>query len=688
MTANTTDIASTLFSNRQLFIRYNQYKINRILQTLSSRDGQVFTVIPRLLHVHQKGLPGYIQEDVPCGIHNFTVNAECRFASERLFPNIIIRRNERFTPFIETVLLMGSTGSIAQSQKSDADFTIFINKDNVPDDQLSWFHKKLQMIEEWAWETYKLEIHFFINDIQEVKNNIFGESDTESTGSALAKLLKEEMYRTAVIPAGKIPFWWIFPVDTNDDQYEFMVKQIQNNQTLLNANDFLDIGNVDDISQGEFFGGSIWALIKSFKSPFKTLIKMGLLEEYMFNDTQSNLLCHEIKNKVFTGTPHEKIDTYLNLFERVDNFFRKTKSDVETDALRISFYLKVGTKVDRQDLAEGSSDPYKKVLIKLIRSWDWPEEKVLNLNSYFEWQMMEKVALGENINKILMSCYKNISEANNKLAEGKSLITERDTHLLGRKLFSFYRKTANKVENLFALVDGDTNEKELTFFLQQSSSRGKNEWYLIRGKTLALIEQIPEENIIKKASSLQFLIAFTCFNNLYNKDTALLLRAEHTLVNDVDLKILLGELSSFLSQMNIADIANEKLLAKDHIQQVFIIADFGNPVPREITMGNIQDCKNSSEYSQFINKRLQKIRSIITIYLTSWGELFCKTYSGLNCMSRCLTDMVPQVTGSDFQNQNFLKLFVPGSRKDGDSFQWLESYIIKSLKIRSQDPEN
>lgn len=688
MTANTTDIASTLFSNRQLFIRYNQYKINRILQTLSSRDGQVFTVIPRLLHVHQKGLPGYIQEDVPCGIHNFTVNAECRFASERLFPNIIIRRNERFTPFIETVLLMGSTGSIAQSQKSDADFTIFINKDNVPDDQLSWFHKKLQMIEEWAWETYKLEIHFFINDIQEVKNNIFGESDTESTGSALAKLLKEEMYRTAVIPAGKIPFWWIFPVDTNDDQYEFMVKQIQNNQTLLNANDFLDIGNVDDISQGEFFGGSIWALIKSFKSPFKTLIKMGLLEEYMFNDTQSNLLCHEIKNKVFTGTPHEKIDTYLNLFERVDNFFRKTKSDVETDALRISFYLKVGTKVDRQDLAEGSSDPYKKVLIKLIRSWDWPEEKVLNLNSYFEWQMMEKVALGENINKILMSCYKNISEANNKLAEGKSLITERDTHLLGRKLFSFYRKTANKVENLFALVDGDTNEKELTFFLQQSSSRGKNEWYLIRGKTLALIEQIPEENIIKKASSLQFLIAFTCFNNLYNKDTALLLRAEHTLVNDVDLKILLGELSSFLSQMNIADIANEKLLAKDHIQQVFIIADFGNPVPREITMGNIQDCKNSSEYSQFINKRLQKIRSVVTIYLTSWGELFCKTYSGLNCMSRSLMDLVPQTTGSDFQNQNFLKLFVPGSRKDGDSFQWLESYIIKSLKIRSQDPEN
>ena len=57
-------------------------------------------------------------------------------------------------------------------------------------------------------------------------------------------------------------------------------------QTLLKKEEFIDMGNVDDISQGEFFGGSIWALIKSFKSPFKTLMKMGVLEEYMFGETK------------------------------------------------------------------------------------------------------------------------------------------------------------------------------------------------------------------------------------------------------------------------------------------------------------------------------------------------------------------------------------------------------------------
>ncbi len=113
-----------------------------------------------------------------------------------------------------------------------------------------------------------------------------------------------------------------------------------------------------------------------------------------------------------------------------------------------------------------------------------------------------------------------------------------------------------------------------------------------------------------------------------------------------------------------------------------------DPGVSKITLGNIQDCKNASEYSQFINKRLPKLQSVISIYLTSWGELFCKTYSGANCMSRCLIDVVPQVYGSAFPNPNFLKLFVPGSRKDADSFQWLESYIIKSLKIRSTKSKN
>jgi len=675
-----TKISSTLFNNRQLFLRYNQFKIHRILETLSPADRLGFTIIPRLLHINQKGLPGYIQDDVPSGIYNFKINQECQLAAERLFPKIIMRGGENHSSFIKTVLLIGSTGSMAQSQKSDLDFTLLVDKNSVSPEKLDLFDRKLKLIEEWTWNSFNLEIHLFNNDILDVKNNIFGESDSESTGSAQAKLLKEEMYRTGVITGGRIPFWWIVPLNTDDQMYRNLYHLVKTNQTLLNPDDFLDIGNVDDISQGEFFGGSIWTLIKSFKAPFKTLIKMGLLEEYMFNNTKSNLLCHDIKKKIFSGVSYEKIDHYKNLFERVEKYFIATKTEREIDALRIAFYLKTGSKVNDNELIHGSTDPNKKMLIELINSWNWSSRKVEKLNSYLNWQMMEKVVLGNRMNQILMNSYKKISEANSKLGSGESLISKRDTHLLGRKLFSFYRKSLNKVENLFALVDGESSEKELTFLRHQTHPKDKGTWYLIRGKTLVLLELIPPDQIIKKASTLQFLIAFTCFNNLYNDNTILLLRAEQQSIKDQDLKTLLGNLSSFLAQVNIADISNEDLLTPARIQQVFFIVDFGNPIPQEITIGNINECQTNNEYSNYINKRLERIRSVVNIYLTSWGELFCKTYSGINCMRRSFKDLLPQTSDQDLDNPDYLKVFVPGSRRDSMNLFWLNTFILESLK--------
>ena len=260
------------------------------------------------------------------------------------------------------------------------------------------------------------------------------------------------------------------------------------------------MGNVDDISNGEFFGASIWALIKSFKSPFKTLMKMGILEDYMFTETKSNLLCHQVKQKIFNGTPHDEIDPYLLMFSRVQKFFQDTKEEKQVDALRAAFYLKVGTQVSGEELVNGSSHWKKIILIRMLKEWGWDDKKVELINKYYiDWQMNQKVELGDRINKILMGSYKNISEKNSTLDASESLITEKDTNLLGRKLFSAYRSAPNKVANIGALVDGKTNEKELTFLYEKPKLKEDNgTWYLIRGKAAVSIDQVDPNSIIKK----------------------------------------------------------------------------------------------------------------------------------------------------------------------------------------------
>ena len=673
-------------SNRQDYLMFNRFKIDRTMNTLSKIDRLIFLVIPRMLHVHQEGLPGYFDGNPPCGIHNFELNMEAQIAAEKLFPEIIIRRNPKLNPIIHTALLMGSLGSIAQTKKSDLDYTLLVNKKDFTDESMKLFQKKLNLIETWTWDNYKLESHFFINDYEEVKNNIFGESDSESTGSALAKLLKEEMYRTMIIVTGKIPFWLVSPVDCDDNQYNQLYEKLTSGKTLLKKEDFIDMGNVDDISPGEFFGGSIWALIKAFGSPFKTLMKMGVLEEYMFGDTKSNLLCHQVKNKYFNGTAYLDIDPYLGMFERVQKFFTETKSEEDVDTLRHAFYLKGGTQISVKEYEKGSKDWKKDTLIKMIKEWGWTSEKVNLVNQYSDWQMMQKVDLGNRINKILMASYKNISEKNKALDPGESLITEKDTHLLGRKLFSFYKPAPNKVDNLGALVDGKTSEKELTFiehYVDKTNKTDKPEWYLVRGKTRDPLEKIDKENIITKKSSLQFLLAFSVFNKLYSDKTGAWLTAEDESIKESELTALLQVLKKFIESVNIAALSNEDLLSKSEISQLFMIVDFGSPPPPEIVMGNINDCKNNKELNKFINSRIQRAKHISSIYLTSWGELFCKSYAGINCMPRCINDLSTQLSPERIEGLDFLKLFIPSGRKEILKVPWMNKFISRSLKIRA-----
>jgi adenylate cyclase class 1 len=453
----------------------------------------------------------------------------------------------------------------------------------------------------------------------------------------------------------------------------------------LNREEFLDLGNVDDISEGEFFGGSIWALIKSFKSPFKTLLKMGLLENYMFGETQSNLLCHEIKQRVFANKSFDDIDPYISLFERVQKFFSETKSQEDLEVLRAAFYLKVGTKVSSQEIEESSTDYKKRTLIKMIKQWGWSPEKLEDYNQFDFWQMKQKVALGNQVNKILMSSYRNISEKNKTLSKDESLITEKDTHLLGRKLFSFFRKAPNKVENLVTIVDGNTAEMELTFYCDLPQPPEKPTWYLVRGKSLSFVEYIPTENIIKKSATLAFLIAFAGFNKLFQSQTQVWIKSEGHSIREHDLRILLNQITNYSSLIDITSISNTDLTADEVINSLYLIVDFGTPLPREITIGNIKRCKTSEELQRFLDRRLERIKHLSCIYLTSWGELFCKTFSGMDCMSRCLAEISPQLKMESLKESNFLKLYIPSGRREILQIPWLNNYILRSLNKRGQE---
>ncbi len=666
-----------LFRNRLKFVEYNRFKLERILSSFAEPTRRVLSILPRLIHVNHNKLPGYVAPNTPSGIHRLKLNQETKRCLERVFPHVALHRMGTLAPVIHSMILIGSMGTIGQNEHSDLDFTLLVDRQSLSPEGLQLLKTKMERIEDWAWKEYGLEMHFFINDVEEVRKNIFGESDRESTGSAQAKLLKEEMYRTMTLFAGKAPFWWMVPVDTDDKRYRELYHLVASGRTALQAEDFVDIGNVDEISPGEFFGGSIWTLIKSFHAPFKTLMKMALLEEYILRPSRFNLLCHDIKRHVQAGVAHDDIDPYLALFDRVQKYFSEKKSGEEIDALRIAFYLKSGTRITSREMETIGKPPREARMLKLIHAWNWRGDTIDRLNRYPEWPMMEKVKLGNRVHKILMACYKVISEKKQELDPGRNSISQRDTHLLGRKLFSFYRKAPYKVENILAHVEGKALEEQLTFLHLPGKDKENPAWHLIRGPVVDINHPVVPEAVIRRAATLAFLIAFAAWNELFENKTRVFLRSQGFSIKDHDLRTILEDLAGRFARVDIASISNQDLESPQRITQLYLIVDFGLPLSRDLLAG--MEPSSATDAQPSAQERLTHIKTLSAIHLTSWGELFCKSYTGRDCMSRMLTSIKPEVNAQSLMEEEFLKVYIPSGEPANLKMPWLEEHILRTL---------
>ena len=97
-------------------------------------------------------------------------------------------------------------------------------------------------------ENFNLEIHFFLNDIEKVRQNIFDDDEDDSlAGSPLGVLLKEEFFRSSIVISGRAPFWWAVPADSDDRMYSQWLS-VAVGKGLMDS--FVDLGNLYPVANG------------------------------------------------------------------------------------------------------------------------------------------------------------------------------------------------------------------------------------------------------------------------------------------------------------------------------------------------------------------------------------------------------------------------------------------------------
>jgi adenylate cyclase class 1 len=248
-------VRDVLLANRKHFVTYNITRLRELLRYLPAKKLDLFYTIPLLLHVNSPDYPGYVDNPrIPHGIYGFYDSGFWRLAKKRL--NIEMKDVRPFVSksfCIKGIYLIGSAGSLGQTERSDFDYWVVVDKDAITDNQRGLLKKKLRMIEKWADETYGHHLTFFLLDSEQVRQNDFSGFDEEGLRTAQRTLLKEEFYRTFILIGGQIPYWAVLPVGLEDFQYREWVAAASCGGEGFFPDDYIDLGNLTCIKREECY---------------------------------------------------------------------------------------------------------------------------------------------------------------------------------------------------------------------------------------------------------------------------------------------------------------------------------------------------------------------------------------------------------------------------------------------------
>lgn len=601
--AQTLSIQQNLTIRLLRVLRYNKARIERALTLLPVEHRPLFHAIPFLLHVNHPQLPGFVDDEhIPFGINNYSFRQDIAEALNACFPDQTslfsdiksIWPRERA---IDALVLMGSIGSIAQTNHSDFDYWVCLDGTKFSASALDSLQQKLSAIERWAEKQWGIEVHFFLSDIESVRHNKFGEADGESSGSAQAQFLKAEFYHTNIVVAGKAPFWWLTPEKTGDKQY-IALRDILKEGGQPDLSWFMDLGNVERVDEGELFGAAIWQLSKAMDSPFKSLLKIAKLEVYLANIELGQPLCNVLKKHVHRGAqaPGQVaiIDPYSLMFDELIDHYKKKGQAEDVLLLQQCLYLKCEGNLS-QPLLQGEPGTFKrKILSAYAKSWGWGRKQLYHLDHVHEWSFHERVQLSRRIHRFLLRCYRRISS---QLRPDQQVMDAKDMTVLGRRLSTFYGKKEHKIEFLRSAFDENLYCENVTVSLKQLKN-GEEVWTVYAGDQLSKSGITNPAQKITQASNAVELILWCVCNRIIDAQTRVLLDYNSGEISELDLNDLVRHLCKYFPPVKVSALSRSNLLAAANITSCMALVNF--PTYRQ---------KSSVEH-------------ISVIYTTSWGETF------------------------------------------------------------------
>lgn len=600
---------------RQRFLAINQTRFERSCQALTDRQKDFLQLLPLFFHVNHPLLPGYISNQVPAGIIHYQPKKEELLLAKSFARSFHYQKELSVkNTYIDAIFVMGSPGTIAQNEISDLDLWICYRPD-LHDEQRQKLQYKADVIAEWAFKTIHLKVHAFLmqsDAFKEAKDLAF---NSEASGTAQYYLLLDEFYRTALWLAGKVPLWWFVPAEREDD-YEYYAQTLLQKR-FIKTNDVIDFGGIAKIPAEEFLGAGIWQLYKAIESPYKSVLKLLLLEIYATQPSSAlgQPLALGFKQSVYAGiTDADRLDPYVFIYRRIEHYLESQSLQSRLELIRRCFYFKVNRALSK-DLRNSWQT---NLLQSLVDEWAWDKTKLRQLDNRTSWKASSVIEEHNLLVTELSYSYQLLNDLHKRLGLNAAISREELT-ILGRKLYANFERRAGKVNLINPGISSNLAEDELWFIQFRQNDLGS--WAVFSSERNS---QPDTRDAIKHAPQLIELIFWCFINGLISPSTRLNFQAEN-FQQSFSQHQLLAAIKNWLPEME-TTIENQAFTAPAHITHFLIIANLGHEPHTELLKKGLHLISNQSDALGYSGFRENLVQSLEIVQRNSWGEITCRHF--------------------------------------------------------------
>lgn len=575
----------------------NRKRLARAFKSMEREQRTFVRILPHLLDTNIFESRFDLQNVPSCRVWGYHPGLTALELSKHYFPN---NPPDKLKPDVRilAVYAMGSLGTVAQTTKSDLDCWVCHDGD-LTLDQETGLKRKLDALALWAESEFGLEAHFFPMRMEDVRANIFSSGDEESSGSAQALLLKEEFYRTALKLAGKNLAWWVTPPGADKKTYANCIRT-SNRYPISGKPRLADFGHLAPVPADEYFGGSLWQMVKAVHSPFKSVLKLGLLESYADTRATPLPLCDRLKSNLLLKRRGVRLtDPYGALFATLHAYYAKRGDSEAADLLTESFRLKANLCdipffMDRAARAEDQS-----LITTLFGSGHTDPDKVCNSDVIRTFD--KSLKMGSSVRHFMVSTYQRIQSALSANGKTDALINPQDLTRMGRRIGANFSKKQHKIMRV-PFMDTKGDGFPILHFSAQKAPGKKPIWVVRGGSKSESKKSADSLQLLHRSGDPVLMLAWLLANRIYHPKS--LLQADRTVapISVADLQKLMPAMYDFFPFDETFERDINEGLESERVTRVFFI--FNLTVPPDT----------------------QKIEQAAAIYATNWGEMYCRTF--------------------------------------------------------------